>query len=108
MRKIIFIGECPKCGTDELNLYKTKAYKRFVKCESETCKFSYAVPKAGKIENTTLLCPNTKVPILLVLKKDKTSYFWTDRPCFTCIDYTQCSEVNCLINEFKELKVNGY
>ena len=108
MRKIFSIGECPRCNDSELILYRTKSYKRFIKCESKTCKFSYAVPKAGTIENTVLLCSVTRIPILLILKKDGTNYFWTDKPCFTCNGYTQCPAVTSLIKEFRELKVYGY
>lgn len=108
MKVISEIGECPKCRDDELILYKTKSYKRFIKCDSEECGFSYAVPKAGRIENTTLLCPIIQIPILLIVKKDGTSYFWTDKPCFTCGECSKCSEVNSLIKEYKELKVYGY
>lgn len=108
MRAVTSLGECPKCEAAEIVLYKTKSYKRFAKCESEECNFSYPLPKAGKIENTTLLCPKIGIPILLVIKTDSKNYFWTESPCFTCREFSQCSPINELKAEFKELKVHGY
>ncbi|MHA1729099.1 MAG: topoisomerase DNA-binding C4 zinc finger domain-containing protein [Promethearchaeota archaeon] len=67
---IITTGVCPECG-DELTLYKSKSYRRFIKCENPDCEFSYPVPKAGYIESSGLVCPEKKLPILIITKKSR-------------------------------------
>ncbi|MCK4381940.1 MAG: hypothetical protein KAW66_01475 [Candidatus Lokiarchaeota archaeon] len=105
MKKIEEIGTCPQCECS-LNIYKTNNYKRFVKCD--ICGTSYPLPKRGKISNSALDCPKSKFPLLIVEKPNQPAYFWSDCPCFTCIDYESCSIVKELILEFKELQVYGY
>jgi len=105
MKKIEEIGECPNCDCS-LYIYKTSNYKRFAKCE--ICGYSYPLPKSGVISNSAMLCPQKRVPILIVEKKDRKAYFWTDSPCFTCIKADNCELINELIAEFEELKVYGY
>ena len=105
MKKLEEIGICPNCDCS-LSIYKTKNYKRFVKCD--ICGNSYPLPKSGKISNSALLCPKKKLPILIVDKLNQKAYFWTDSPCFTCLNFDKCNEVKGLVSEFKELKVYGY
>ena len=105
MKKLKELGACPGCECD-LIVFKTNNYKRFVKCEA--CGLSYALPKRGKISNSALECPKSKFPLLIIEKQDQKVYFWSDQPCFTCIDYDRCSVVKELILEFKELEVYGY
>ena len=105
MRKLDEIGICPNCDCS-LSLYKTKNYKRFVKCE--ICGFSYPLPKSGKLDNSALLCPKKELPVLIVDKSYQRAYFWTDSPCFNCIAYDKCQEIKDLITEFTELNIYGY
>ena len=105
MRALEEIGTCPQCECS-LMIYKTKNYKRFVKCD--VCGISYALPKAGKIEGSGLRCPKSGFPILIIQKKGQRCYFWADGPCFDCIDASSCEPMNALIKEFEDLKVYGY
>ncbi|MFX1499198.1 MAG: hypothetical protein ACFFBH_16905 [Promethearchaeota archaeon] len=105
MRKLDEIGICPQCQCS-LSIYKTSNYKRFVRCE--VCETSYALPKKGNISNSALDCPRTKFPILIVEQHHLPAYFWTDKPCFSCIDFDRCAVIKELKLEFKELKVYGY
>ncbi|MEJ2249640.1 MAG: hypothetical protein P8Y97_08275 [Candidatus Lokiarchaeota archaeon] len=105
MRELEEIGVCPNCDCS-LVIYKTRNYKRFVKCE--ICGLSYPLPKRGSIENSALICPKKQVPILIIEKKDSKAYFWGDKPCFDCIHQDNCEELKKLKLEFKELGVYGY
>ena len=105
MRKIEEIGMCPNCDCS-IYIYKTNNYKRFAKCE--ICGYSYALPKKGTLSSSALICPSKNVPILIVEKEGQKAYFWTDRPCFTCLNMDNCERIKELIAEFKELKVYGY
>ena len=105
MRQLAEIGTCPNCDCS-LSMYKTKNYKRFVKCD--ICGLSYPLPKRGSISNSALLCPKSRFPLLIVDRKDQQAYFWTDQPCFSCVSYDKCVRVKDLITEFKELSVYGY
>jgi ssDNA-binding Zn-finger/Zn-ribbon topoisomerase 1 len=104
MRKLE-AGECPKCHCS-LIIYKSKNYKRYVKCE--VCGISYPLPKRGSIMSSALECPKSGFPVLIIDKKDNPAYFWSDQPCFNCIQYDNCEIIKSLILEFKELKVYGY
>jgi ssDNA-binding Zn-finger/Zn-ribbon topoisomerase 1 len=105
MRKLDEIGECPTCGSS-LEIFKTSNYKRFVKCEH--CELSYALPKRGKLNNSALECPKNQFPLLIVERDSQPAYFWSDQPCFSCIDFDRCVVIKSLVEEFKELKVYGY
>ena len=105
MKQIKEIGTCPNCDCS-IFIYKTKNYKRFAKCE--ICGYSYPLPKRGKIDNSSLICPEKNVPLLIVEKTDTKAYFWSDSPCFTCVRIDECKPVNELVVEFKGLKVYGY
>jgi hypothetical protein len=105
MKKINEIGTCPNCDCT-ISVFKTNNYKRFAKCE--ICGLSYALPKRGTINNSALICSRNSFPILIVDKKDQKAYFWTDQPCFSCVSYDKCENINDLITEFTELKVYGY
>ncbi|MFO7797523.1 MAG: hypothetical protein ACQERB_12830 [Promethearchaeati archaeon] len=105
MRQIEEIGICPNCDCS-LMIYKTSNYKRFVKCE--ICGHSYPLPKRGHIDNSALICPLRGYPILIVQKRDSKAYFWTDRPCFSCVHMGTCEPVKQLEEEFTELGVYGY
>ena len=105
LKQIQEIGTCPSCQCS-LMIYKTNNYKRFVKCDA--CGASYPLPKKGKISNSALECPKGKFPLLIVERSNQPAYFWSDQPCFNCIDYDKCSEVKVLVSEFKELQVYGY
>ena len=105
MRKLDEIGTCPKCECT-ISTYKTQNYKRFAKCE--TCGISYPLPKRGSISNSALLCSRSNFPILIIETNGKPAYFWSDQPCFSCISYDKCKEVEGLKTEFKELEVYGY
>jgi hypothetical protein len=72
------------------------------------CGASYPLPKRGKISNSALECPKSKLPLLIVEQANQSAYFWVDQPCFSCIDYDRCRIVKDLISEFKELQVYGY
>lgn len=87
-------------------MYKTNSYKRLVKCA--ICELSYPLPKKGKINNSALLCPRSQVPVLIVVRTNQPAYFWTDQPCFSCIDFDRCTIIQELKTEFTELKVYGY
>ena len=87
-------------------MYKSNNYKRYVKCE--ICGISYPLPKRGSISTSALECPLTGFPVLIVDRKDHCAYFWSDQPCFNCIQYDSCKIIQSLISEFKELKVYGY
>lgn len=105
MRQYDEIDTCPKCGSS-LIFYKTKNYKRYVKCDH--CKIAYALPKKGSLSNSALKCPERNFPILLVDRDHQKTYFWTDRPCFTCRLIDNCKPVKELIEEFEGLEVHGY
>ncbi len=105
MKRLEEIGLCPKCDFP-ISMFKTSNYKRFAKCDG--CGISYALPKAGSISNSALTCIESKYPILIVEKKGQKAFFWTDRPCFTCIKSGKCQSIKELIAEFTELKVYGY
>lgn len=105
MRKIEEIGICPECDCS-LTAYKTKSYKRFVKCD--ICGMSYPLPKSGTLNNSALICPKKLLPVLIVDKPNQKAYFWTDSPCFSCIKYDKCEIVKDLTSEFTELQVYGY
>ncbi|MFX1340529.1 MAG: hypothetical protein ACFFDK_18110 [Promethearchaeota archaeon] len=105
MRKIDEIGICPICACS-ISIYKTKNYKRFAKCE--VCGISYALPKRGSINNSAMICPKSKFPILIIDRKNQPAYFWSDQPCFSCVQFDKCENVKELISEFKELSVYGY
>ena len=99
MRQIKELGDCPKCGCT-LWIYKTKQYKRFVKCE--ICGLSYPLPKAGKISNSALECERYKVPLLIVEKNKNKPYYWSQTPCFDCVKHDKCENVKMLDEEFKD------
>jgi len=101
MKKIEEIGECPNCDCS-MYIYKTSNYKRFVKCE--ICGYSYPLPKSGVISNSAMLCPQKRVPILIVEKKDQKAYFWADCPCFTCISVDKCEEFSGIAHQSKYLR----
>jgi hypothetical protein len=105
MRKIDEIGICPNCSCS-ISIYKTKNYKRFAKCE--VCGISYALPKRGFINNSAMICPKSKFPILIIDRKNQPAYFWSDQPCFSCVQFDKCENIKELISEFKELSVYGY
>jgi len=105
MKKIEEIGICPNCECS-LSIFKTNNYKRFVKCE--ICDLSYPLPKRGKISSSALICPKSNFPLLIVERPNQKAYFWTEQPCFTCIESDRCNQLKELIMEFKELKVYGY
>lgn len=105
MKKLDEIGTCPNCDCS-IAIFKTNNYKRFAKCE--VCGLSYALPKAGSINNSALLCPRSGLPLLIVEKKEHKAYFWTDQACFNCIEYDKCETIKELISEFTELQVYGY
>ena len=105
MKQIKEIGTCPNCSCS-IFIYKTNNYKRFAKCE--ICGYSYPLPKRGMISNSSFICPERNVPLLIVEKADEKVYFWSDGPCFACIKIDDCRPVNDLVSEFKELKVYGY
>lgn len=105
MKKLDEIGICPNCDCS-ISTFKTNNYKRFAKCE--ICGLSYALPKRGSINNSTLSCPRNNLPILIIEKINHKAYFWTDQPCFNCIKYDNCRIIKELINEFTELQVYGY
>lgn len=105
MRKLDEIGICPHCDST-ISIYKTQNYKRFAKCE--ICGTSYALPKRGSISNSALICPQNNYPLLIIDRKDQHAYFWTDRPCFDCVQYDKCETVKELIREFTELQVYGF
>ncbi|MFX1419602.1 MAG: hypothetical protein ACFE9N_11840 [Promethearchaeota archaeon] len=69
---------------------------------------SYALPKRGTISNSALICPKNSLPLLIIDRKNQQAYFWTDQPCFSCVQYDKCERVKDIISEFKELKVYGY
>jgi ssDNA-binding Zn-finger/Zn-ribbon topoisomerase 1 len=105
MKKLIEIGKCPKCG-GSLEMYKASNYKRFVKCGE--CDIFYSLPKQGKLSNSALECPKINFPLLIVERESQPAYFWSDQPCFSCINFDKCMVIKFLVNEFKELKVYGY
>ncbi len=69
---------------------------------------SYSLPKRGKISNSAIICPRSRVPILIVEKEQQKAYFWTDQPCFSCVAFDKCNAIEELVNEFKSLEVYGY
>jgi len=69
---------------------------------------SYSLPKRGTISNSAIICPRSRVPILIVEKEQQKAYFWTDQPCFSCVAFDKCNAIEELVNEFKELEVYGY
>ena len=106
------IGECPVCG-DELYIFKTKSYKRLIKCINEECDPAtiYPVPQRGKLECTGLICPKHHLPILAVVpnvklhtgkyqQQRKKTYFWTKGPCFTCKQQSKCAQLLELQDEY--------
>ncbi|MFX0010053.1 MAG: hypothetical protein ACFE9R_07045 [Candidatus Hermodarchaeota archaeon] len=105
MHKLEEVGVCPNCGCS-LESFKTSSYKRFVKCGG--CGVSYSLPKKGKLSNSALECPKSSFPLLIVERSNQPAYFWSDQPCFSCINYDHCEVVKELVEEFKELKVYGY
>ena len=105
MRKVEEIGTCPNCECSII-MFKTNSYKRFAKCE--ICGLSYALPKRGSIQYSALKCPESLLPILIIDRKDQKAYFWTDKPCFSCVQYDKCVLIRDLIKEFEEMEVYGY
>ena len=101
MRMIKTLGDCPKCN-DQLELWKTKSRKRFVKCANPDCDTSYAVPAYGTLEYMGLHCPKDGFPILLITKKTQgVQYFWVHGPCFTCRKGSSCEPIVELREEFE-------
>ena len=101
MKKIKTMGDCPKCN-DQLELWKTKSQKRFLKCADPECEVSYSIPAYGTIEYVGLCCPKNKCPILLVTKKNQSiQYFWVDGPCFVCRKESSCEPLVELREEFE-------
>ncbi|MHA1585277.1 MAG: hypothetical protein ACTSWL_08480 [Promethearchaeota archaeon] len=101
----INVGDCPFCG-DELYIFKTKSRKRLVKCINEDCpkEYVYPIPKSGKVEVTGGICPKNNLPILAIIpnlvvatgkyrKRKKSTYFWTDGPCFSCSKQSKCENL---------------
>ncbi len=105
MRNVGEIGTCPKCEC-AISMFKTNSYTRFAKCE--VCGTSYPLPKRGSISNSAMLCPKSKFPILVVDRNDQKAYFWTDGPCFSCIEIDRCVAIKELTQEFVEMEVYGY
>ena len=103
MKKLDEIGTCPNCNCS-IHIYKTSNYKRFAKCE--ICGFSYSLPKAGKISNSSLLCSKKELPILIIERSGQRQYYWTDGPCFTCVKVDKCTEIKELKVEFEGVKIN--
>ncbi len=105
------LADCPICG-DEICLVKTRNHKRFAKCINEDCgKTVYALPKAGTIENTSALCPINQLPILAIVpnlrlpggdfrRQEKKTYFWVDKPCFTCRKVDSCEIHKELLEDY--------
>lgn len=95
------VGECPQCG-DELYVFRTYSYKRFAKCINPDCQYSYPLPSKGSIEETGVCCPQSAVQILAIIPnirltrgryqaQENQTYFWANRPCFTCPSRNQCA-----------------
>lgn len=105
MKPVEEIGNCPNCECS-LIMYKTKNYKRFIKCD--VCELSYPLPKRGKISSSALTCPKTSFPILIIEKPNQKAYFWSDQPCFSCIAFDKCTVIQELTTEFREMQVYGY
>ncbi|MFX1375180.1 MAG: hypothetical protein ACFFA0_05155 [Promethearchaeota archaeon] len=105
MRKIKEIGTCFNCNIS-FTMFKTNKYKRFVKYE--ICGMSYALPKQGSISISTIKCPRSNIPILIVEKNQQKTYIWMYQPCFNCIKSEKCEIIKELIPGFKELEVYGY
>ena len=101
MKVIKSIGDCIKCG-EEIIIYRSKSRNRFIKCYNTDCDFSYPLPRAGHIENSGLICPKNKLPILIITKKNQNvTYFWVDGPCFTCKDGSNCPPLVDLREEYE-------
>ncbi|MBY9007894.1 MAG: hypothetical protein KGD63_14225 [Candidatus Lokiarchaeota archaeon] len=105
MKKSEELGLCPNCNCSII-LHKTLNYKRYAKCE--ICGNSYPLPNQGRIDNSALICPQRKFPILIIEIKDKKAYFWVDNPCYDCEKYNNCEPVQELIKEFIKMEVYGY
>jgi hypothetical protein len=105
MKKIEELGVCPNCDCS-ICIYKTNNYKRFAKCE--ICGLSYPLPKKGTINNSALMCPNSRFPLLIIDRPNQKAYFWADRPCFSCVGFDKCEPIKELIEEFRGLEVYGY
>jgi len=105
MKELKEIGTCPNCNCS-IMMYRTSNHKRFAKCE--ICGNSYSLPKQGKIDNSAIICPTNKYPILIIQKNNNKAYFWTDKPCFTCVSFDKCKPIKELKNEFKEMSVYGF
>ena len=101
MRMMKTMGDCPRCN-DQLELYRTKNRKRFIKCANLDCNLSYAVPQYGTIEYMGLSCPKNGLPILLITKKtQRVQYFWVEIPCFTCRKGNSCKSLIELRKEYE-------
>jgi ssDNA-binding Zn-finger/Zn-ribbon topoisomerase 1 len=110
----ITIGDCPHCG-DEIYLFKTRSNKRLAKCVNEQCpkKLAYPLPHAGKIECTHEICPQSQLPLLVVIPNMKLThgrikanrkqlYFWADRACFGCSKNRQCKILKDMQIEYQD------
>ena len=95
------IGTCPHCG-DDLAVFKTNQYKRFVKCLNDECVDSaYPLPRKGSFEVSGEICPKTHLPVLAFVPQTpragtkgtyrKKTYFWAKGPCFACFDRSHCA-----------------
>ena len=78
-----------------------------MKCDNDECNFSYPVPKYGTIESSFEYCPKTRIPVLIVHRKNsKITFFWTDGPCFNCMMGNSCPIISELSDEY-ELNQNS-
>ena len=82
--KANILGPCPACETGVLRIIKSRSTgKRFAGCSNYfngTCRTSYPLPQAGKIEPLGKSCPACGAPIIRVLRRGK-------RPMTFCINF---------------------
>ncbi|MHA1766783.1 MAG: hypothetical protein ACTSVK_11080, partial [Promethearchaeota archaeon] len=71
MKQLKEIGNCPNCDCS-LIIYRSSNYKRFVQCWF--CGLCYPLPKKGKIYNSSILCPRSGFPILIIENPKKKAY----------------------------------
>jgi DNA topoisomerase I len=85
------LGVCPKCGTHNIRIIRSKATKkRFVGCEGyPECDQTYPIPQRGDIISTGDICPQCNSPKVKVLGGRRPWTLCLDPNCPTKAEYRE-------------------
>jgi DNA topoisomerase I len=65
------LGTCPKCNEGTLVAQRSRNWKRYVKCDNESCDQTYPLPQRGAIKYEDVRCETCAAPRVLVLTKGR-------------------------------------